>query len=93
MARSVSAELSLTGSPPPTLASTGIESTLETANPAATPATSSTVGTTQNRSRTHSFASTTRNAFLDSGRSAFAVAVGTTDLPCDQSVNAFTTAN
>ena len=81
MPKSASAELALTGRPPPTAASPGIESTLETANPTATPATSSAVGTTQNRSRTHSCASTTRNRFLDSGRSAFADAVGTTDLP------------
>ena len=58
MPRSDSAELALTGRPPPTLASPGIESALETANPTAIPATSNAVGTTQNRSRTHSCAST-----------------------------------
>ena len=81
MPKSASAELALTGKPPPAAESAGIESTLETANPTATPATSSTVGTTQNRSRTHSCANTTRNRFLDSGRSALADVVATTDLP------------
>jgi hypothetical protein len=81
MPRIASAEAALTGSPPPTLSIPGIESALETASPTAIPAISNVVGTTQNRSRTHSCASTIRNPCLDSGRSAFTDAVGTTDLP------------
>src|SRR5215212_3750026 len=78
MPKSDSAEPALTGRPPPALSSPAIESALETATPTPTPATSNAVGTTQNRSRTHSLASTIRNPFLDSGRSAFTDAAGTT---------------
>jgi hypothetical protein len=85
MPRSVSAELALTGRLPPTLASAGIESALETATPTAMLATSNAVGITQNRSRSHSCASTTRNRFLDSDRSACSDAVSKTDLFLDQS--------
>jgi hypothetical protein len=80
MPRSASAEPALTGRPPPTLSSPGIESAIETATPTAIPATSNAVGTTQNRSRSHSCASTNRNLFLDSGRSACTDAVSTSDL-------------
>jgi hypothetical protein len=53
MPRSASAEPALTGRPPPTLSTPGIESALETATPTASPAASNAVGTTQNRSRLH----------------------------------------
>src|SRR5215211_2543013 len=91
MPRSASAEPALTGKPPPTLSTPGIESALETATPTASPAASNAVGTTQNRSLTHSWTSTTRSPFLDSGRSAFTDTGGTTTYLVDQSVISVTT--